>query len=153
MAVRGGERILKLCRTGGKGGVKRIRVGFFDTARYEDGTPVTNVAAWNEFGTENTEGGGGRAITPERPFFRLALKDVKDDLRKLVAQEIDTEKMTIDPVLAGRAAELVKSRIQQSIVELRQPPNAPRTIATKKSSNPLIDSGFMRQSVTYKIDT
>ena len=32
--------------------VKRVSVGFFATSKYRDGTPVTNVAAWNEFGTQ-----------------------------------------------------------------------------------------------------
>ena len=47
-----------------RGAVEELQVGFFATAKYPDGTPVTNVAVWNEFGT-------GRI--PERPFFRQAL--------------------------------------------------------------------------------
>ena len=47
-----------------RGAVEELQVGFFATAKYPDGTPVTNVAVWNEFGTGSI---------PERPFFRQAL--------------------------------------------------------------------------------
>lgn len=41
--------------------------------------------------------------------------------------------------------------VQKYMTELRTPPNAPSTIKKKKSSNPLIDSGALRASVSYKI--
>jgi hypothetical protein len=41
--------------------------------------------------------------------------------------------------------------VQKYMTELRTPPNAASTIKKKGSSNPLIDSGALRQSVTYKI--
>ena len=50
---RGGKRLARLLREAGKGGVKSVQVGFFSTAKYQDGTPVAAVAAWNEFGTKN----------------------------------------------------------------------------------------------------
>lgn len=40
---------------------------------------------------------------------------------------------------------------QQYITDLRDPPNAPYTIEKKGSDNPLIDTGSMRSSVTYKV--
>ena len=42
-------------------------------------------------------------------------------------------------------------KVQQYMTDLKTPPNAPSTIAKKGSSNPLIDSGAMRQSVTYVV--
>lgn len=42
-------------------------------------------------------------------------------------------------------------KVQKYMTDLRTPPNAPSTIKKKGSSNPLIDSGALRQSVTYKI--
>jgi hypothetical protein len=42
-------------------------------------------------------------------------------------------------------------KVQKYMTELRTPPNAASTIKAKGSSNPLIDSGALRQSVTYKI--
>lgn len=43
--------------------------------------------------------------------------------------------------------------VQKYMTELRTPPNAASTIKKKGSSNPLIDSGALRQSVTYKVTT
>ena len=63
----GGKKLQRLLREAGKGGVSGVKVGFFSTAKYEDGTPVAAVAAWNEFGTKTI---------PERPFFRRALAEV-----------------------------------------------------------------------------
>ena len=48
----------------------------------------------------------------------------------------------------GAAAE---GAIRQYITDLDTPPNAPSTIRRKGSSNPLIDTGAMRQSVTSTV--
>ena len=69
-------------------------VGFFQDSRYPDGTPVTNIAAWNEFGTS-------RGI-PERPFFRLAIAGAEDELLALLKRELDPKTLAIDQQLADR---------------------------------------------------
>ena len=46
---------------------------------------------------------------------------------------------------------LVQAAIQRRVVELRTPPNAPATIKAKKSSNPLIDTGLLLTSVTWRL--
>ena len=51
----------------------------------------------------------------------------------------------------NRVGVVAVSEVQKYMTELRTPPNAPSTIKKKGSSNPLIDSGALRQSVTYKI--
>lgn len=43
------------------------------------------------------------------------------------------------------------SKVQQYMTQLKTPPNAQSTIDKKGSSNPLIDTGELRQSVTYTI--
>ena len=47
--------------------------------------------------------------------------------------------------------EVARADIIQSITDLKAPPNAESTIKQKKSTNPLIDTGLMRRSVTYKV--
>ena len=42
-------------------------------------------------------------------------------------------------------------KVQKYMTDLRTPPNAASTIKKKGSSNPLIDSGILRSSVTYKL--
>ena len=139
---RGGKKLQELLKKAGKAGVKKVEVGFFSTARYQDGTRVAEVAAYNEFGT--------RSI-PERPFFRRAIAEMEDGLGKVIQAGIDTEKMTVDSNLADKVGAYAAGEVQNSITELRDPPNAPETARRKGSSNPLVDSGFMRGSVSWRV--
>ena len=143
-----------------------ILVGFFNTARYpqerrilsQDGRkrvirrksppPVAYVAAINEFGY------GGPPRIPSRPFFRNTImkwEQSDSPVTKEVRKHIDPMDMKIDEIGARRVGEVAKGMIQQSITELKTPPNSPITIALKGSADPLIDSGFMRQSVSYNV--
>ena len=123
-------------------GVNQVDVGFFDTAKYKDGTPVTNVAAKNEFGLGNV---------PSRPFFRNSNFQTKVSVPKFLRERIDTATMVVTPQLARQVGILASNDLKRSITELRKPPNTEYTKKRKKSSNPLIDTGFMRKSASYKI--
>ena len=143
MAIRfeGGDEFEKLRRNAGKGGVNQLEVGFFDTAKYPDGTPVAEVAAANEFGVG----------VPERSFFRVALKTVVVPLRRILRRRVDPRRNIVDKTTAALMGEQVRNEVIDAITALRTPPNAPSTIKAKKSSNPLIDTGLMRASVTYEV--
>lgn len=150
MSVRSSGRLRKAIKEAQKAvGVKSVEVGFFSDARYSDGTPVTNVAAWNEFGTRTRN---GQVDIPSRPFYRNSFDELEDNARATLKEAVDPATMVVSPDLAEviglQSQEIVKS----SIVRLRVPPNAPSTIRAKGSSNPLIDTGFMRNSVTYKVN-
>ncbi len=145
---KGGKELNKLLGTALKGGVDSIEVGFYDSAKYPDGTPVTTVAAAQEFGVGD---GADVDYIPERPFFRLASRSVRPNLTKILKAGIDVKKMTVEPFVAEKLGLEFQGEIQKSIKDLRDPPNAEATINRKGSSNPLIDTGFMRQSVTYKV--
>lgn len=140
-----------------------IDVGFFATARYDDGTYVATVAAINEHGTAD------RTI-PERPFFRLALNDVPDGIYYIVKRYINRKTLRVTIPLANRIGNYVRGAVVKSIVDLDRPANAPSVKAAKlqkatkanrkKSSKggkfagiatPLIDSGVMRDSVAYRV--
>ena len=170
---RGGDKLNRLFREAMKGGVKNVKVGFFSEARYEDGTPVAAVAAWNEFGTKPHTiaakpgkalaftGSGGETVflrqvnhpgIPERPFFRSALEEAKPKVIQTLKAEIDPKKMTVGPQLAGRIGDEVAGEVQESITRWSTPPNAPSTTRKKGSSNPLIDTGVMRGSVTWEVE-
>ena len=148
MAVRGGHKLDAIIRKAlSASGVETLRVGFFRTAKYPDGTPVAAVAAWNEFGTRTK---GGSQHIPERPFFRQALRKVQSDVSELVQDGINSKTMVVDDLLADRLGGLVAGAVQENIRDLKSPPNAPSTIARKGSDNPLIDEGKMRTSVTWE---
>ena len=165
----GGQRVKKLFDTALKGGVSEIEVGFFSTAKYPDGKPVAAVAAWNEFGTKR----GGKVHAPERPFFRQAIRGMRKGVEALVRRGVDPQRMVVDTNLANTVGAYAQGQVQESIVDLVTPPNAPATIEAKRrklhgrkartsvgvggnavsvgESNPLIDTGFMRLSVTWKV--
>ena len=121
-------------------GKERLEIGFFETARYPNGIFVAQVARYNEFGTLNI---------PMRPFFRNAInKNIKKWYATL--QNAITQNATPSKALSI-VGEVARADIIQSITDLRTPPNAESTIKQKKSTNPLIDTGLMRRSVTYKV--
>ena len=138
----GGKRVGRVLARMGKGG-KDVRIGFFRTARYPDGTSVALVAASNEFGIEDG--------IPERPFFRNAVRKSEDNVLKILKNSIAPEKMVMDTRTANLIGAYMVSEIQSEIQSLRKPPNSPVTIKAKGSSNPLIDTGKMRQSVSWEV--
>lgn len=118
----------------------QLEVGFFETAKYSDGKNVAQVAHDNEYGTSKI---------PPRPFFRNAIKENKKEWLQLYK---DTQFQTKDMLKTlGVVGTVIKDDIATSITDLSDPPNAPSTIKQKGSSNPLIDTGVMRNSVTYEI--
>lgn len=102
------------------------------------------LGAIHEFGTRNI---------PERSFLRVPLRAAQDELaghfRRLMPKVARGE-MTIMQALdqiGARAASIPQEAIQAGIA----PPNAPSTVRQKGSSNPLIDTGAMRQAITWVI--
>lgn len=111
---------------------------------YPDGTPLINVAVWNNFGTRTA---------PRRDFMtlggQLSVKATKKLREKLVTQ---VNAGTIDPKGAlAILGPVVEAQYQKAIVDLSDPPNAPFTVSQKGSSNPLVDTGQMAQSVTHVV--
>lgn len=145
--VRGGHKARSFLRRAQRASTPpTVDVGFFSHSKYEDGTPVAAVAAWNEFGTQRI---------PERPFFRRAIEAEKgpnSQLRQIVKQRVDPQTLAITNSIAGLLGAAMQGTIQKEITTLRQPPNAALTIRLKGSSNPLIDTEHMRNSVTWKVE-
>jgi len=142
----GGDKLAALFKDAGKGGVKSIDVGVFSGAKYEDGTPVALVATVNEFGTEDGH-------IPERSAFRNANKSNENNLIKIIKNNVDPETMVIDAVTAGKVGADHESATKQSIVKLKDPPNAPSTLRAKApKTNPLVNKGTLVRSVTHKVN-
>jgi hypothetical protein len=104
-------------------------------------------AIYNEFGTSGPRG------VPSRPFFRTAMRNnrakyqakMKNDAKAILAGKVHLES-----VLLGLAF-MAQRDIQMSILVGNWIANRPSTIRRKKSSKPLIDTGAMRQSVTWML--
>ena len=143
--IKGGDKAADVLKTiGDKSRGLTLSVGFFEGATYPDGTSVPEVAFTNEFGVPQHH-------QPPRPFFR-----------NMIAQESSSWGPKIAAAMKGtgndgkKSLELVgdnvKGALIQSITDLTSPPLAPATIARKGFDKPLVDTGQMRNSITFKVD-
>lgn len=117
-----------------------------DAGDEQDGTPLAVVAAANEFGTETI---------PARSFIRSTIDESKEEIRSVQRRALTAVVLgRITPARGlGIIGQLVQSKIQAKIASNIPPPNAPATIAKKGSSRTLIDSGNLRQAITYTVHT
>lgn len=133
-------------------GPTKVKVGFPSS---KSSRSNIEKAVWNEFGTRGgASGGGWGGPIPERPFMRNALRNNRGKYRQALrtsARKILLGETALSTVL-NKLGILVQGDIQSEITSLRSPPNSPVTIARKGSSNPLIDSGAMRQAVTWVLE-
>lgn len=116
-----------------------LEVGFLQEAKYDDGIPVAQVAYQNEFGTHKI---------PPRPFFRTAIKKNSNKWLKFFQNRAKENKPLI---VLGMLGEVIRGDIVQSINQMNTPPNAKSTISAKGSSKPLVDTGFMRAGVDFRV--
>lgn len=122
-----------------------LRVGFFESAKYPNGTPVAMIAAIQDFGAPSQG-------IPPRPFFRNMIAAKKGEwpaaIRGLLeANNYDAEK-TLE--IAGAA---ISGQLRQSIIDTNSPPLAPATVKRKGFDKPLIDTSVMLNSVGFEVNT
>lgn len=121
-------------------GHTKAKVGFPGSKTSQD---IVNRAAWNNFGTINI---------PERPFMSNAFEDNRS--KYVEALRVSAPKVLRGDVEIGQVTSklgiVFSDDIREEIVNLDSPANALSTIKKKGSSNPLIDSGEMKNSVTYQ---
>lgn len=111
----------------------------------EDGTPLAVIAAANEFGTSRI---------PERSFLRVPLRANQDDFAKVFRNQLPlvaSGELTLFQLMSQLGARAV-SVSQEAISSGIQPPNAQSTVERKGSSTPLVDTGRLRQSITYVVE-
>lgn len=112
-------------------------------------------AIYNHFGTAGgASGGGWGGPIPPRPFLSNAMKANRG--KYLTAMRSQAKAILMGQasmkIVMSRLGAMAQGDIQKEITTLSSPPNSPVTIAMKGSSNPLIDTGIMRQSVTWKLN-
>lgn len=116
---------------------------------YEDGTPIAVIAAANHFGANLND----RVEIPARRFLDVAIdnnqRKYSNMAKEMVPLVLDGE-ITMDQLL-DRLGLTAAADVQDYMVELKDPPNAPYTIKKKGSANPLIDTGHLRQSIRHEI--
>lgn len=124
-------------------------------ATYEDGTKLSDVAIWNNYGTETI---------PPRPVFRIAAekimsgeefkKRMKAYLRNMVVYGannqgdlIEIEKKLLTTTGQQVAAEC--KRIINNGSDLQD--NAPATIKKKGFNLPLYETGLLIKNIDYEV--
>lgn len=107
------------------------------------GTTVAEIYYWNELGT---------SLIPERPTLRPTFIEQKEKyigiLKVISAKAMEQPGYNMKQAM-GRLGEVAQQDIQNSIVELRSPPNAQSTIEAKGSDNPLVDTGQLVSSIRW----
>lgn len=130
-----------------------VKIGVLSDNAQEDrdGITLAQLAAVQEFGAKNA-GPLKNIEIPERSYIRSTMDEQRRALNAF------TDKLIVQVMLGqfnvkralGILGEFIQAKIQRKITILKDPPNAPRTIAEKGSSNPLIDTGRLRQSIRYE---
>jgi hypothetical protein len=108
---------------------------------------LVEVAHFHEYGVPSRN-------IPERSFLRATIRknhsEYKKFLEKAVTQ-IYLGKLTVKQSLALLGEKAV-SNIRTRIIKHIPPPLQPETIWRKQSTTPLIDTGQLLNSITYKVN-
>jgi phage gpG-like protein len=124
----------------------RAKEGGEDGEGEDKDEPLSNaeIGALLHYGTKDD---GGHI--PPRPFLDVGVEAGTDVYKRTIEREVGKGANMTDVIdkVANKAVASVKKYMR----DLRDPPNAESTIKKKKSSNPLIDSGQLRSSITYKV--
>jgi len=122
----------------------------------EGGATLAQIAAWNELGVLGppmSENGGGKWFIPPRPFIRGFV----DGKRELIQKTLDKlAKMVTSGAMKAEQAMAWLGEFGQSGVKsyMRNgvfTPNASSTIARKHSSQPLMHTGTLKNSIRYQV--
>ncbi|WP_059215185.1 hypothetical protein [Escherichia albertii] len=132
---------------------KSAKVGWFESSKYADGTPVAQVAAENEFGPH------------ARPFMRptiTARTQVWRSLSYTVAKKVVNGDAPADQIFEMLGLQ-VSGDIAKAIAAITSPPLSPRTIAARQAKmadgktigsldKPLVETGLMINSLTHIVE-
>ena len=123
-----------------------VDVGIIDAGKHDNSElTVASVGFANEFGT---------ATIPERSFMRTTTKEKRKEivnLQEKLLKKVQSGEMKVNQAL-GLVGSFVSGLISKKIVDIKSPPNAPKTIKDKKSSNPLVDSSQLKDSITWEVN-
>ncbi|MCK5603146.1 hypothetical protein KAR91_14790 [Candidatus Pacearchaeota archaeon] len=135
--------------------IKRLRnpgtveVGIIDAGPHQKSEDMTvaTIGFVHEFGSTD-----GNIL--ERSFLRSTITGDRKDilaLNKKLLKSIINGSMKV-PHALGLLGDFVADKVSQKIVKLRTPPNKAATIRAKGSSNPLVDTGQLKNSITWEVN-
>lgn len=115
-----------------------------DVQDYPDGTPVIDVAIYNEFGTA-TIPASGYFRRSARGRRRQLIRDSKDAAFAVSRGRLDCDK-AMD--LIGQQA---AATLRKDLTDFKDPANAASTIARKGFDNRMIETGHLRSQITHRV--
>lgn len=152
----GGENVARIRRELAALDKMQARVGWMESARYADGSPVAGIAVVQEYGSE-------KMGIPPRSFMRSTQAEKKGDWDK-------TMKSGFSAVMRGTrtSAKLMEAMgvlasgdVRKKITQIFTPPLATSTLKSRArrasgkakiiSVKPLNDSGYMLATLTHVI--
>lgn len=126
-----------------------LKIGFFDKTygSENDNLPVATVASWMEHGNPRDY--------PPRPFFRVGfLPQLAGPKYKALFQSAIKSVMEGNTTLRAAYMKLGPTMVvdlKSIITAWSTPPNSSQTVEKKGFNDPLIETGFMRDSVEFRI--
>lgn len=123
-------------------GGKFVLVGIHESAGMVEGEDfsMATLGAVQQFGNDQI---------PSRPWLDVGVQSGSKEYLDIISEGVESG-LNQDQILNQIGVTAV-GYAQQYMTDLQNPPNAPSTVKKKGSSNPLIDTGAMRASVTYTI--
>lgn len=144
-------------------GKVRGQVGWFESAKYADGTPVAYVAAIQEFGDPEHD-------IPPRSFVRTtqaARAPVWRELAQTWARRVIRGEVSAAAMM-GRIGMQAAGDISKTISQINSPPLKPETVKARlrklkgggvrrgaisiTAAKPLVDSGIMLATLSHNVE-
>jgi hypothetical protein len=122
----------------------------------DGGLTVADIAYRNEVGVLGppvSQHGGGKWFIPPRPFVRGFADGKREQIAKTMerlGKSVTGGKLDAETAIR-RLGEYGQSGVKSYIRNGPHTSNADSTIAKKKSSQPLIDTGTLRNSIRYQV--
>lgn len=123
---------------------KFATIGIHEDAGQHENDGITNASlgATLHFGTQDGH-------IPARNWLDVGVASGNEQYVQIITDGLE-QGLPLEQILEQLGVTAV-AQVQLYMTQLKSPPNAPSTVERKGSSNPLIDTGVLRSSVTHKI--
>lgn len=132
-------------------GGKSVTVGIHEDAgqHADDGISNAQLGALLNYGNPHNTLFGKPAPIPARPWLIPGVESGTNDIIDVITEAVEGG-ATLDDTM-NQIGAFAAGAAQQYMTDLKTPPNSAYTIEQKGSSNPLIQHGDLRASVTWKV--
>lgn len=125
----------------------KIEIGYYgQDGEYENGTPISAVASWHEFGTTNM---------PQRSFMRSAFRENERVIKRATVDA--TRELMAGKIKPVRAASLIAHVMAKAVytklvhASSWATPLADSTVAAKGHARILYETGLLRDNLTWRV--